>query len=139
MPEYIVNKLFIVKKYNYFENYLGNGKSLYEYRNVFDDDSLTYLELGDNKIITAKFDEPKAFGGFYIDGDNISSYKIQYVDLDTDKIVEFNNQPVKTDKLVFEFNGINIILRDIFAFCSSELDHLLSNENLPKIILLTLI
>ena len=59
-----MNELFIVKKYNYFENYLGNGKSLYEYRNVFDDDSLTYLELGDNKIITAKFDEPKAFCDF---------------------------------------------------------------------------
>lgn len=132
LPEYTVETPFVVKKYNYFESYIQEGGSLCNYKAVFDDDSETAMQLPQSTEISVQLDKPKAFGGFVAEGDNISSYEIFYLDLNTEALVKFNDEAIITDKLVFKINGTDINLKSIFAFCTDELDERFSYENLLK-------
>lgn len=125
LPEYTLTRDFTVNKSNVFENYT-NGT---EYSDIFDGNPETFMTFENGAEIIVNFDSPKAFGGFYIDGENTEIY---YLDLDANKLVPFDKTPVKTDKLVFKISGENTVVRDIAAFCTDYCDELLSDENILK-------
>lgn len=131
-PPYSCQTDFVVKRTNFFENYIGEGGALEYYNTIFDDNDKTQMQFADGAEISVELDYAQAFGGFLVDGENIKKSEIYYRDLDTDEMKSFGGSPIKTDKLVFKIGGNDITLRDILAFCSKTLDEKFSNETLFK-------
>ncbi len=131
-PPYTCETSFVVKRTNFFENYIGEGGVLEPYKTIFDDDDKTQMQFDGDTEIAAEFDGAQAFGGFVVAGENIKKSEIYYRELDTDEMKLFGGSPIKTDKLVFKISGSDIVITDILAFCSKTLDEKFSNETIFK-------